>query len=88
MAPAAECKGCGAQWKTGHEPAAPGEMDKLLNAVAAHKARTAFNTAANIASATFIAMGGPRMQETPVHKVRFTYHETTPPAGFEDAEIV
>lgn len=78
MTPAALCEGCGHTWRTAHEPSVGEEMQELINATARHKGNIVNNVALNVFSGS----------HKDVHKVTFTYFDTTPTEGFEDAEII
>jgi len=77
MAPALEC-GCGKKWKTGHEPATPNEMLALMGSYSAHNLENI-----RAASASILYHKGKG-----AHKIKWTYHDTTPTKGFERAEVV
>lgn len=79
MPPAGECLGCGKKWTTAHEPAASGEMDRLLTQVALHGLDNGLAVAKSLLDGK---------DNESVHKVRIKFHETTPAEGFEGAEIL
>jgi len=90
MTPAAECKGCGIQWKTKHEPAKPGETKKLVETATEHvNAGSADLSLAGLAKFTAGLTGNEAGVESK-HKSfpKIVYHEKTPTEGFEKAEII
>lgn len=89
MAPAIEC-GCGGKWKTPDDSKATSEeMTGLFNAAAKHASDVSGDNGINMVRASISAFSNREtIPQLPIHKVIFTYHETTPTKGFEKATVV
>ena len=88
MTPSVHCEGCNEKWKTADEQATPEKIQALINAAVEHKGKVDCNNSLNLMSATIEAFSSSPGIQRSVHTVVFTYHETTPSTGFEEAHIV